>query len=137
MNLKLFRSDYYDDTTISLIQSGEKFLGYCLEDVVRPSGVKVNGKTAIPAGKYEVIVTMSNRFKREMPLLVNVPNFEGIRIHGGNTHADTDGCLLIAKNRVGSRTVQGSLEKEITAQIKSDANVGIKSFIEIFDTKKV
>ena len=135
MNLKLLRSDYYGDTTIGLVQAEGKFFGYCLEDAVRPT--KIKGKTAIPAGKYEVVVTMSNRFKREMPLLVNVPNYEGIRIHGGNTHLDTDGCLLIARNRLGDKMVQGSLETTITDKVKADTAKGVKSYIEIFDTKKV
>ena len=135
MNLKLLRSDYYGDTTIGLVQAEGKFFGYCLEDAVRPT--KIKGSTAIPAGKYEVVVTMSNRFKREMPLLVNVPNYEGIRIHGGNTHLDTDGCLLIARNRLGDKMVQGTLETTITDKIKADTAKCVKSYIEIIDTKKV
>lgn len=63
-----------------------------LEDVVR--GKKVYGETAIPAGTYSIVLTMSPRFKRVLPLLLNVPGFEGIRIHTGNRASDTEGCLL-------------------------------------------
>jgi len=56
--------------------------------------VKLAGRTAIPAGRYRVDITYSNRFKRQLPLLMGVPGFAGIRIHPGNTHADTEGCLL-------------------------------------------
>jgi hypothetical protein len=77
--------------------NGEYFAD-TLEDVVRPDGVKVYGETAIPAGVYKVILNVSNRFKCLMPLLLNVPNFDGIRIHSGNTAVDTHGCLLVGKN---------------------------------------
>jgi hypothetical protein len=66
---------------------------YTLEDVVRP--VKIQNQTAIPAGEYEVIINSSARFKRLMPLLLNVPGYDGVRIHPGNTDADTDGCILV------------------------------------------
>lgn len=65
---------------------------YCCEDVERE--VKIPGETAIPTGTYQVIVTFSNRFKRDLPLLVEVPNFAGVRIHPGNTAEDTAGCIL-------------------------------------------
>ena len=60
---------------------------------------KLKGITAIPTGKYDVILTFSPRFKRILPLLLNVKGFEGIRIHPGNTAEDTEGCLLVGENK--------------------------------------
>ena len=74
-----------------------EFLCYTLEDAERP--VKIKGETAIPTGTYTVIVTMSPRFKKELPLIMNVPNFSGVRFHGGNTEQDTEGCPLLGMVR--------------------------------------
>jgi hypothetical protein len=67
---------------------------YGCEDVVRPSGEKVFGETAIPAGTYQVVNTYSPRFGKYLPLLLNVPGYAGVRIHPGNYAKDTEGCLL-------------------------------------------
>lgn len=80
---------------------GDVFLGYTLEDVVR-SGPKVAGRTAIPAGTYGLSVTFSNHFRKPLPLLSNVPNFSGVRIHGGNDADDTEGCILVGRTRFNS-----------------------------------
>ena len=83
-----------------LYDGGGTFICYTLEDVVREIvdtpvlTWKVKGQTAIPQGRYRVTITMSHRFKRMLPLLNKVPGFEGIRIHPGNTDADTEGCIL-------------------------------------------
>lgn len=56
---------------------------------------KVYSHTAIPTGTYKVVVNNSPKFKRNLPRLLNVPGFDGILIHRGNTHHDTAGCLLV------------------------------------------
>ena len=85
---------------------------YSLEDVVREvegqpvASWKVPGKTAIPSGRYRLRWTMSNRFKRMMLLLEDVPGFAGVRIHAGNVAGDTEGCILLGM----SWTISGGAE---------------------------
>jgi hypothetical protein len=98
---------------------------YTLEDVCRPAGVKVAGKTAIPAGTYQVIIDMSTRFKVLMPLLIGVPGFAGIRIHAGNTDADTDGCILVGKTPATDAVYQSrDAYKALFAKIQAGLKVG-------------
>ena len=94
MELTLTRKVKTGESTIGVLFVDGVFQCYTLEDVIR-TGPKVYGATAIPAGTYKVILTMSPRFKRVLPLIVDVPGFDGIRIHPGNTAKDTDGCILV------------------------------------------
>jgi hypothetical protein len=97
MKILLKRLHRTDVSTIGELYVDGVFECYTLEDIERE--VKIKSETAIPKGKYKVMITMSNRFKRQMPLLLNVPNFEGVRIHAGNTNHDTEGCILVGQTR--------------------------------------
>lgn len=94
--LRLVRVEKADTFTIGELYLPGESLRFCwvCEDKVRAPGIKVPGETAIPFGTYEIAVTMSRRFGVLMPILLNVPMFEGIRIHAGNWAVDTEGCLL-------------------------------------------
>lgn len=109
MQITIDRKWKKDGYTISRVYvNGEYFGCNCLEDTDRGlrqdmslaeiQKRKVYGKTAIPSGEYECVYTYSPRFKKKLPLLLNVKNFEGIRIHSGNSAKDTDGCLLCGLN---------------------------------------
>jgi hypothetical protein len=103
LSKRIYKAPTY--TISHLYIDGVKFCDV-LEDVVRADGVKVYGETSIPSGTYKVILNVSNRFKCLMPLLLNVPNFEGIRIHSGNTDKDTHGCLLVGVNSVKGKVIE-------------------------------
>lgn len=123
MQLELKRQKFTDSSTIGELSVNGAFECWTLEDTVRKT--KIAGITAIPQGRYEVVVTFSNRFQKPMPLLIGVPGFEGIRIHSGNCCEDTEGCLLVGRtkgpNFVGeSRLAFTSLFKAIQAAIKKE-----------------
>lgn len=107
MEIKLIRNSFTHKSTIGDLFINGEFECNTLEDVDRGliqtdpiqdiARKKVHGQTAIPYGRYEVIINFSNRFKVPMPLLVDVPNYAGVRIHSGNTSEHTEGCLLVGK----------------------------------------
>jgi hypothetical protein len=69
---------------------------------------KIHGQTAIPAGRYELVVSFSERFRKLLPLAQNVPGFIGIRIHPGNSTGDTEGCILVGTQLNGNQIVGGT-----------------------------
>ena len=108
MELLVKRLRFSDKATIGeMFIDGAQFC-FTLEDKVRPAGVKIAHQTAIPAGTYSVVIGHSNRFNRDMPRVQDVPNFEGILIHYGNTDKDTDGCILVGATSSGDDFIGGS-----------------------------
>lgn len=108
MKLTLKRIALRPTYTIGKLYIDDVYFCDAIEDTVRDLNKngkfdngekKVHSKTAIPYGIYEIKWTYSPRFKKYTPQLMNVPSFEGIRIHAGNTSADTEGCLILGKNK--------------------------------------
>lgn len=137
MELLVQREPSINGTTFGKLYVNGHYQCETLEDQIREvpyrpvSEWKVDGATAIPAGLYHVAITFSNRFQRDMPLVEGVEGFSGIRIHPGNTSADTAGCLLVGTARAGStitnsRAAFTSLFIMIDAAIESGESVSIE-----------
>lgn len=101
MKLRLERYGPHPNSTLGTLAIDGELFCWTLEDEIREiegepvEKWKVKGETAIPRGNYTVMINFSNRFQREMPQLLDVPGFSGIRIHPGNTNKDTEGCILV------------------------------------------
>jgi hypothetical protein len=129
MELRLVRNQYSPASTLGELHVDGRFECFTLEDRVRSA--KVPGATAIPPGRYEVSVTWSNRFKRPLPLLMNVPNYDGVRIHTGNKAEDTEGCILVGRKRLADFVGESKVAFEPLFQKIEDALRREKVFVEI------
>lgn len=115
MEIRVKRIARKDGYTIGQMSLNNEYFCDTLEDTDRglKSTMSVDeilakkrkGITAIPTGKYDVILTFSPRFKRVLPLLLNVKCYEGVRIHAGNTAEDTEGCLLVGENKERGKVI--------------------------------
>lgn len=118
MKLVLKRIHFGETCTVGQLYEitdlGENPICYTLEDKYREvegqdvKTWKVQDKTAIPKGTYNVSITFSNRFQTRLPLLANVPGFTGIRIHSGNSSKNTEGCILVGMTWDGKSDWIGS-----------------------------
>lgn len=135
--LTLTRGPSGQHATIGKLTEGAELVCYTLEDLVReipgtpvPSW-KVHGKTAIPRGSYQVWRTYSNKFKRVMPLVSQVPGFTGVRFHWGNTDEDTDGCILVGEGiKIGEEAITESCKAFV--QLDGMIEVAIRNKQEVW-----
>lgn len=141
MKIRLKRIAKRDSYTIGKLSINGKNFCDTLEDVDRGledsmpleeiKAKKVKGETAIPIGTYQVIITYSPRFKRQLPLLLSVKGFEGVRIHSGNSHKDTEGCILVGLNKevgkvLDSRYTFNRLFERINTAFKKGETITIE-----------
>ncbi len=127
--LLLTRDVFNPEETLGSLWIDGKLFGYTCEDKDRYlecGGAKIYGSTAIPRGRYRLSVTLSNRFKKLLPILHDVPQFSGVRIHAGNTHKDTEGCILLGQERTDDgvrlcrRVIEGLIEYIREAEHEGD-----------------
>ena len=122
INNKYF-SDVLEDPDRGLTDS------MSLEEIKK---IKIKGNTCIPYGTYNITITYSPRFKKNLPLLNNVKGFDGIRIHSGNKPQDTEGCLLPGFNKVKGQVIDSRVTTDkLIAQIQQALNKGEKVTITI------
>ena len=118
MKIKVDRIYKGESYTIGRMYLNGEYFCDTLEDAIRP--VKIPNETAIPAGTYKVEVTYSPRFKRNLPLLIDVPNYTGIRIHNGSNKDHTSGCILVGFNTSkGKLTDSRKTSDQLTNLLKS------------------
>ena len=122
MKVKVRRRYLGPEYTIGSLYIDERYICDTIEDKVRdfnkdgdlndPGEQKVYGRTAIPYGTYAMDLTMSPKFTRLLPLIMDVPHFTGIRIHRGNSAEDSAGCILPGENKIKGRVIH-STEYEV------------------------
>jgi hypothetical protein len=117
-----------------IMDSHGTFICHSLEDTERDLSYtpKVEHPTAIPRGTYRITLSHSPKFRRMLPLLENVPMFTGIRIHSGNTPADTSGCILVGE-KAGEGIIKNSrmTEDKIVKLLTDSSRKKELNYIEI------
>ena len=142
MELRLERKYRNNNYCIDKLYINGKYFSDVLEDPDRGltdtmsleeiKKIKIKGNTCIPYGTYNITITYSPRFKKNLPLLNNVKGFDGIRIHSGNKHQDTEGCLLPGFNKVKGQVIDSRVTTDkLIAQIQQVLNKGEKVTITI------
>jgi len=128
MELRLERRELNPDCIIGQLFIDGWFECFTLED--KPNKIKVDNKTCIPEGRYKIIINYSPHFRKNMMRLLDVPEFDGILIHAGNTAKDTSGCILVGKVRgynmiLESNTALYDLQEKVQAALDFKEEVWI------------
>ena len=89
--------------------------------------IKVANETAIPTGTYKIIVNISPKFGRMLPRLLDVPGFDGILIHRGNTDKDTSGCILVGENKAVGKVINSTpYELKLVEMMKGETDITVE-----------
>ena len=134
MELTLTRTTKRKGCTLGVLAVDGKEMCDTMEPTWRDlahGGRKQKGKTAIPEGRYALVVTKSPKFKKWLPLLLGVPGFDGVRIHSGNTPKDTQGCILVGQNRKKGMVLNSRIAMEEIMKILDSRKAGEPVFITI------
>jgi hypothetical protein len=145
MELTLIRKHFTEKYTIGKLFSEQKYICDTFEDVVRDLNDinhdgdfddegegKIYGKTAIPCGRYKVLISHSVKLKRILPILLKVPGFTGIRIHGGRNETWTEGCILVGENTIKGQLVNyGYWETTVKNILQAEVDKGFKNYITV------
>ena len=102
MRIEIKRDTFTDNSTVGKMYIDGAYFCETLEDVDRKledGGTKVYAETCIQRGTYTLVIDYSPKYKKNMPHLLDVPQFKGIRIHPGNTDDDSEGCILVGRTR--------------------------------------
>jgi len=130
MELKLNRIYHNKKYTIGKLFINGVLFCDTIEDVERD--IKIKNETCIQKGIYKIIVNMSTRFKRYLPLLIDVPEFEGIRIHNGTDQNSSSGCIIVGENKIKGKVINSTYYmNKLTDLLIIEQQKGLKSTIEI------
>jgi hypothetical protein len=142
VNLFVERRFFAENYTIGKLMVGEEYFCDTLEDKVRdynedgdldePEEGKVSGETAIPYGRYRMILKRSPKFKRDLPCILNVNDFTNILIHAGNGDNDTSGCILVGENKIKGHLMRSRYwETKLVELLKTYLIYGKELYINI------
>ena len=153
MKLTLKRIYTCKDYTIGHLYVDGSYICDTLEDTDRMldssmsldqiAKIKVKGMTAIPTGRYKVLMNIvspkyskskyyMNICKGRVPRLDNVPGYSGVLIHVGNTAADTEGCLLLGYNKVKGQVLNSKVAFEkVYNKLSIAKSIGQTIYIDI------
>ena len=134
MHLRVIREPSTAAATLGILLIDGVFACWTLEDVVRP--VKIPGEAAIPAGRYDVRLSLSQRFQKVLPELLAVPGYSGIRVHAGNGAGDTQGCVLVGRKRTTNGVLESKLAlMEVMEHLRRATTAGDPITISIEDAQ--